>query len=106
MAPTTIRPTSLRPAAALQEFQVNTSNYSAQYGRSAGGVINTVTKSGTNALHGELFFYDRDNDLGGAVNPYTLLNLSNGSGGFTVTPYKPTDWRKQWGFGVGGPLLR
>jgi hypothetical protein len=92
--------------AAVQEFQVNTSNYSAQYGRSAGGVINTVTKSGTNNLHGELFFYDRDNSLGGAVNPYTLLNVPNGSGGFTVTPYKPTDWRKQWGFGVGGPILR
>ncbi len=42
--------------ATIQEFQVNTSNYAAQYGRSAGGVINTVTKSGTNQLHGELFF--------------------------------------------------
>ena len=92
--------------AAIQEFQVNTSNYSAQYGRSAGGVINTVTKSGTNAPHGELFFYDRDNDLGGAVNPYTQLNLPNSQGGFTIVPYKPTDWRKQWGFGIGGPILR
>ena len=91
--------------AAVQEFQVNTSNYSAQYGRSAGGVINTVTRSGGNTLHGELFFYDRDNSLGGAVNPYTLLNIPNGSGGFNITPYKPTDWRKQWGFGIGGPLL-
>ena len=90
---------------AVQEFQVNTSNYSAQYGRSAGGVINTVTKSGSNQLHGELFFYDRDNDLGGAVNPYTLLNVPNGSGGYNSVPYKPTDWRKQWGFGVGGPLV-
>jgi hypothetical protein len=90
--------------AAIQEFQVNTSNYSAQYGRSAGGVINTVTKSGTNQLHGELFFYDRDNDLGGATNPYTLLSVANGSGGYNSVPYKPTDWRKQWGFGAGGPL--
>jgi len=40
---------------AVQEFQVNTSNYSAEYGRSAGGVINTVTKSGGNQLHGEAF---------------------------------------------------
>ena len=91
---------------AVQEFQVNTSNYSAQYGRAAGGVINTVTKSGTNKLHGELFFYDRDNDLGGAVNPYTILNVSNGNGGYNQQPFKPTDWRKQWGFGVGGPLIR
>ena len=92
--------------AAIQEFQVNTSNYSAQYGRSAGGVINTVTKSGTNTLHGELFFYDRDNDLGGAVNPYTLLNVANGQGGYNSVPYKPKDWRKQWGFGAGGALIR
>jgi hypothetical protein len=91
--------------AAIQEFQVNTSNYSAQYGRSAGGVINTVTKSGTNKLRGELFFYDRDLDLGGAVNPYTLLTVEN-SGVYNSVPYKPTDWRKQWGFGVGGPLKR
>ncbi|MFY9852562.1 MAG: TonB-dependent receptor, partial [Terracidiphilus sp.] len=89
---------------ATQEFQVNLSNYSAQYGRSAGGVINTVTKSGTNQLRGELFFYDRDLDLGGAVNPYTLLTVANPSGGYSETPYNPTDWRKQWGFGVGGPL--
>jgi hypothetical protein len=91
---------------AVQEFQVNTSNYSAQYGRSAGGVINTVTKSGTNKLHGEAFFYDRDNSLGGATNPYTLLNVANGTGGYTSQPFKPTDWRKQYGFGLGGPLLR
>lgn len=90
--------------AAIQEFQVNTSNYSAQYGRSAGGVVNTVTKSGTNQLRGELFFYDRDLDLGGATNPYTLLTVPASGGGYNQIPYKPTDWRKQWGFGAGGPL--
>jgi hypothetical protein len=90
---------------AIQEFQVNTSNYSAQYGRSAGGVINTVTKSGGNQLHGELFFYDRDNDLGGAVNPYTLLTVQNAAGTYNSVPYKPTDWRKEWGFGAGGALI-
>jgi len=42
--------------AAVQEFQVNASNYSAEYGRAAGGVINTVTRSGSNQYHGELFF--------------------------------------------------
>ena len=44
------------PKSAIDEFQVNTSNYSSEYGRSAGGVINTVTKSGTNGIHGETLF--------------------------------------------------
>jgi hypothetical protein len=94
------------PPTAVQEFQVNTSNYSAQYGRAAGGVINTVTKSGGNTYHGELFFYDRDVDLGGAANPYTLLSVPNGSGGYNIVPTKPTDWRKEWGGTIGGPVLR
>jgi hypothetical protein len=94
------------PPTAIQEFQVNTSNYSAQYGRAAGGVINTVTKSGGNTYHGELFFYDRDNDLGGATNPYTLLSVSNGNGGYNSVPTKPTDWRKEWGGTVGGAIVR
>ena len=90
---------------AVQEFQVNLSNYSAEYGRAAGGVINTVTKSGGNQLHGELFFYDRDNHYG-ATNPYTLLTTQiPNSNAFQTYVYKPKDWRKQWGFGAGGPLV-
>jgi hypothetical protein len=69
-------------------------------------VINTVTKSGGNQLHGELFFYDRDNEFG-ATNPYTLLTTQiPNSNAFQTYVYKPKDWRKQWGFGAGGPLLR
>jgi hypothetical protein len=90
--------------AAVQEFQVNSSNYSAEYGRAAGGVINTVTKSGTNTLHGQLFFYDRDNNWG-ATNPFTFLTTSQ-NGTFVTNPYKPKDWRKQWGFGVGGAIIK
>lgn len=93
------------PKAAVQEFQVNTSNYSAEYGRSAGGVINTVTKSGTNAIHGEGYFYDRDN-VWGAANRFTVLQVPNGAGGFSPVNFKPTDWRKMAGFGVGGPLIK
>jgi hypothetical protein len=92
--------------AAVQEFQINTSNFSAEYGRSAGGVINTVTKSGGRHMHGELFFYDRDNDFG-ATNPYTLVqNLNSTTGNYDTSTVKPKDWRKQWGFGVGGPLYK
>ncbi len=93
------------PKAAIEEFQVNTSNYSAEYGRSAGGVVNTVTKSGTNTIHGEAFFYDRDN-VWGATNPFTKLNVPAGGGVFNPVPFKPTDWRKMAGFGVGGPAIK
>jgi outer membrane receptor protein involved in Fe transport len=94
------------PQVAVQEFQVNTGVYSAEYGRALGGVINSVTKSGTNQLHGQLYFYDRDNDWG-ATNPYTKLTTFDPSTATTTTtPYKPVDWRKQWGFGAGGPIIK
>ena len=57
---------------AIAEFQVNTGVYSAEYGRSAGGVLNAVTKSGSNQLHGQAYFYDRDN-VWGALNPFTTI---------------------------------
>jgi len=60
------------PKVAIEEFQVNTSNYSAEYGQSAGGVVNTVTKSGTNSIHGEGYFFDRDNTIC-AANPFTQV---------------------------------
>ena len=94
------------PQVAVQEFQVNTGVYSAEYGRALGGVINSVTKSGTNQIHGQLYFYDRDNDWG-AKNPFTKLTTFDPSTDTTSTiQYKPKDWRKQWGFGVGGPLIK
>ena len=91
--------------AAVQEFQVNTSNYAAEYGRAAGGVVNTVTRSGGNQFHGQAFFFDRDNEWG-ATNPYTTLTQRLADGSYSTTPFKPTDWRKQWGAGVGGPIRR
>jgi hypothetical protein len=88
--------------AAVQEFQVNTSNYSAEYGRAAGAVVNTVTKSGTNQYHGEVYFYDRDNSWG-AINPFTTLTDTKT---LVTSTYKPTDVRKMYGFGIGGPILK
>ena len=61
-------------ADAVREFQVTTSNYSAEYGRAAGGVVNAVTKSGTNELHGSGFYFLRDNKWG-ATNPFQTQNV-------------------------------
>ena len=93
------------PKTAVQEFQVNTSNYSSEYGRAAGAVINTVTRSGTNAMHGELYFYDRDNDWG-AKNAFTKVFNQTSPGVFTQQILKPKDWRKIWGLSVGGPIIK
>lgn len=90
--------------AAVEQFQVNTADYSSEYGRAAGGVINTVTKSGTNQLHGQVFFFDRNSALA-AINPYTTLtNFNVTAGDFVTSPYQPADVRKQMGFAVGGPI--
>ncbi|MES2221987.1 MAG: carboxypeptidase regulatory-like domain-containing protein [Acidobacteriota bacterium] len=92
--------------AAVEQFQVNTADYSAEYGRAAGGVINTVTKSGTNQYHGEAFFFERNSDLS-ALNAYTTLtHFDSTQNRFVTNPYQPTDVRHQMGFSVGGPLVR
>jgi hypothetical protein len=89
----------------VREFQVNTSNYSAEYGRAAGAVVNSVTKSGTNNIHGEGFWYIRDNALG-AVNPFWTKSVQNSDGSFTTTHFKPEDRRQQFGGNLGGPLVK
>jgi len=74
---------------ALQEFSVQTSNYNAEYGQSAGAVVNIVTKSGENLFHGDLFEYLRN----GVFNARNYFASS-------VDPLK----RHQFGGTVGGPV--
>ena len=91
-------------ADAVREFQVTTSNYSAEYGRAAGGVVNAVTKSGTNQLMGSGFYFIRDNKWG-ASNPFqTQTILQNGVS--TVVQLKPDDRRQQFGGTLGGPIQK
>jgi hypothetical protein len=97
-------------ASAVREFAVNTGVYGAEYGRAAGAVINSVTTSGSNELHGEAYFYDRESKWN-AYNDYAKLTsvTPNTSGGFTVgtpTALKPEDLRKIYGFTVGGPVIK
>ncbi|MDQ6704764.1 MAG: TonB-dependent receptor, partial [Acidobacteriota bacterium] len=76
---------------AVQEFNVQTDNLSAQYGLGAGAIVNIVTKSGTNALHGTLFEFVRNGDL----------NARN-----FFAPRQDTLKRNQFGGSVGGPILK
>ncbi len=90
---------------AVEEFQVNTSNYGAEYGRAAGGVVNTVTRSGTNRFHGEAFFYNR-NSAWAAKNPFvTSSTFTGGTLTDTTTP-RLRNTLTQGGLSVGGPLRR
>ena len=91
---------------AIREFQVNTSNYSAEYGRAAGGVTNAVTKSGTNQFHGDAFFFDRDNRLG-ARNPLGFITSFNpATGTLSRAGYKAPDKRYTFGGDIGGPIKK
>ena len=84
---------------AVQEFQVLTTAYSAEFGSASGGVINIVTRSGTNALHGSAFGYFRDD----ALNARDHFEKYDVSGNPIDVPKAPFG-QKQWGATLGGPL--
>ncbi len=90
---------------AIREFQVNTSNYSAEFGRAAGGVVNSVTKSGTNEFHGSAFYYLRDNKYG-ARNAFATQSVLNPNGSISIIGLKPKDERHQFGGSIGGPIAK
>ena len=81
---------------AVQEFSIDTNNYSAQYGQNAGGVVNIITKSGTSQYHGDLFEYVRNSDLD-AQAPLTY-SATTGKGTIDLLH------RNQFGGTAGGPL--
>ncbi len=85
----------------VQEFQVNQNGFSAEFGRAGGAVINVVTKSGTNAFHGGLFEYFRDESLN-ANDPVTKANQSRRG-----QPNKrPPSRINQFGGRIGGPIVK
>ena len=77
---------------AVQEFQIITNNYAAEYGRAAGGVVNIITRSGSNDFHGDVFGYLRNRNFQ-AVNP------------FSTVP-NPAYTRVQGGIALGGPIKK
>ena len=77
---------------AIQEFSVLTSNYSAEYGRTSGGVISAVTRSGTNAFHGNAYEFFRN----------SALDARNFFDGAVIPPFR----RNQFGASEGGPLQK
>lgn len=91
---------------AIKEFQVNTQNYSPEFGRAAGGVVNAVSKSGTNDLHGSLFYFLRDETFN-ARNPLDFITVGfNANGSPIREAIRPADRRQQFGGTLGGPIKK
>lgn len=88
------------PPDALREFTVQTSNYSAEFGHSAGAVLNVSTKSGANAFHGNVWWFVR-NDLFDARDWFAKTYDTNG-----VFQSKPKFRLNQFGGTFGGPIWR
>jgi hypothetical protein len=82
-----------------QEFRVITDNFNAEYGRNTGAIIDVITKSGTNSLHGDAYYFGRWNGFGGARD---WFNPADGPNGGPMNPYI----RHQFGFSVGGPIIK
>ena len=76
---------------AVQEFQIVTNGFAAEYGRASGGVVNIVTKSGTNTTHGSAYGFLRNRYIQ-ATNPFS-------------TVYQPAYTRVQAGFTIGGAII-
>lgn len=88
---------------AIKEFQVETATYSAEFGQSAGGQVNAVTKSGTNKLHGDLFYFLRYPSMN-ALDPYNKYRGISTNNPLLLT--QPLHQQQQFGVAVGGPIIK
>src|SRR5713226_3237114 len=86
-------PATILPIDAVAELRV-LSNYEAEYGRNSGAVVNIVTKSGTNQLHGSVLEYNRTSSIGGARNFFNTAGAQD--------PFH----NNQFGGSLGGPIVR
>ena len=83
------------PVEAIQEFQLLTSQFDAEFGSTSGGVVNAVSKQGTNQLHGVGFFFNQNQAMTSLDYFAKQQNLA-----------KPEAQQKQWGGNIGGPIVR
>jgi Carboxypeptidase regulatory-like domain/TonB dependent receptor len=83
------------PLDSVQEYRIATSNFEPQYGRASGGVVNVVTKSGTNAFHGSAWEFNR-------LSAYTANTVTNAQQGLPKGKYT----RNQFGAAIGGPIVK
>jgi hypothetical protein len=97
------------PVEAVQEFQLLTSNFDAEFGQTSGGVVNAVSKQGTNVPHGTLFFFDQNESMT-SMDYFAKANLdacraAPPAAGCALLE-KPKAQQKQWGGNLGGPVIK
>lgn len=93
------------PQEAIKEFQVVASGYSAEFGRSTGGIVNAVTKSGTNALHGSALYLHRPEKFVRSNQFFDALEENISRPGQTREVH-PAPAQEQWGGSIGGPIKK
>jgi len=92
----------------IKEFQAEASNYSVEFGQAAGGQVNAITRSGTNSLHGDLFYLLRYPDLN-ALDPLTKYNALYNQPNPAIAAFlltQPTHQQQQFGGSGGGPIVK
>lgn len=90
----------------VEEVQVKSSGYAAEFGGSTGGVISAISRSGTNRFRGDADLYFRSNDLRGGVRPTLRLNPDNSNLAEYITYPDDTQTITEPGFTLGGPIAR
>ncbi len=91
------------PIDAIKEFQSSSSGYSAEFGQAAGGVINAITKSGTNSFHGDAYEYYRTPGFN-ALDALSKFNGITQKNPLLLT--QPVKVQHQFGVSVGGPIIK
>ncbi|MGC1463764.1 MAG: TonB-dependent receptor [Terracidiphilus sp.] len=92
----------------IKEFQAETSNYSVEFGQAAGGQVNAITRSGSNNLHGDLFYSLRYPTLN-ALDPLTKYSALHNTSNPTVAAFlltQPTHQQQDFGGSGGGPIFK
>lgn len=89
----------------LEEIQVKSAGYAAEFGGATGGVINVVTKSGTNAFRGGALVEVQKRNWGGSERPILVDSLTSNTPEY-IDPYKDDETRIDPGFQLGGPIWR
>jgi hypothetical protein len=100
------RPPFTFSQAAIKEFQVIRTQYDAEYGRGVGAVVNAITKSGTNSIDGEVFYFDRKKDWAAKRSTVFNTNIDGTTYPLAVSDSFLAKDSTQPGFALGGPIVR